>query len=146
MLFMNVRDYTSVSERRTALEKHLKKKFGNIGSYSLDETVAASKNCENMIGVAQIPLGVAGPLKIVGEFAKGDFFVPIATTEGALVASINRGCKVIAASQGVNVFAQKVGVSRGPVFYTGSLQKSKKVNDWIQANEKLLKKTAESTS
>ena len=60
---MNLRQQTTVSDRRKALEKELSVDLKNIGSFSLDEKVASSRNCENMIGVAQVPIGVAGPLK-----------------------------------------------------------------------------------
>jgi hydroxymethylglutaryl-CoA reductase (NADPH) len=158
---MNFREYTSVAKRREALETKLQINLSNLGNFSLDEKEASSKNCENMIGAAQIPMGVAGPLQIqssissprgtprvdAGEAGKlQSYFLPLATTEGALVASVNRGCKVIAESGGVSVFAEKMGTTRGPVFYTGSLAKSKKLSEWIKKNESLLKKTAESTS
>ncbi len=62
---MNVRDHKTIKERRNALEKQLGVDLTNIGSFSLNEAVASSRNCENMIGVAQVPMGVAGPLKII---------------------------------------------------------------------------------
>jgi len=57
-------------------------------------------NIENFIGVAQVPLGLAGPIRINGEFAEGDFLVPLATTEGTLVASYSRGMKAISEAGG----------------------------------------------
>ena len=67
----------------------------HVGSYSFDPDVLPG-NIENFIGVAQVPIGLAGPLRIVGEHAQGDFFVPMATTEGTLVASYNRGMRLLA--------------------------------------------------
>src|SRR5437667_11814717 len=58
-------------------------------------------NIENYVGVAQVPIGLAGPLKVNGEYAEGEFYIPMATTEGALVASYNRGMKVLTPSGGV---------------------------------------------
>ena len=52
----------------------------------------ASGNIENFIGVAQVPIGLAGPLRVNGEHASGDYYIPLATTEGTLVASYNRAC------------------------------------------------------
>src|SRR3990167_10197231 len=104
---MNLRDFKSASERRIALEKKLKTELPNIGKFSLDEGVASSRNCENMIGAAQIPIGVAGPLRIKDEGLSvrqaqdkkiKDYYIPLATTEGALVASVSRGAKAITLS------------------------------------------------
>jgi hydroxymethylglutaryl-CoA reductase (NADPH) len=80
--------------RLKAVEKILKIKMESINSSVLNAE-ECNPNIENMIGSCQIPLGIAGPVMISGENAKGDFFIPLATTEGALVASVNRGCSVI---------------------------------------------------
>ena len=61
---MNLKDIKTVSERKRFIEDILSVKLPHIGNFSLDEKMASSKNCENMIGAAQIPLGIAGPLKI----------------------------------------------------------------------------------
>ncbi len=112
--------------------------LSHIGAFSLDERVASTRNCENMIGATQIPLGIAGPLQIKVERLKlkdtqsklltkntnsdnlqlttYNYFVPLATTEGALVASVNRGCKAIFESGGATVDVEHIGVTRGPVF------------------------------
>ena len=60
-------------------------------------------NIENFTGVAQVPIGLAGPLKVNGEHAQGEFLIPLATTEGTLVASYNRGIKVLNLSGGVHL-------------------------------------------
>lgn len=144
---MNLRDLSSAKERRKSLEKELGIAVSHIGNFSLDEEIASKKHCENMIGATQIPLGVAGPLKVKSLNSKVEsVFVPLATTEGALIASINRGCKVIAESGGAIVAVYREGTTRGPVFYTGSLEKSKALQTWIVKNESLLQKTAASTS
>lgn len=143
---MNLRNFAQAAERRKALETDQNIKLENIGNFSLDESVASSKNCENMIGVAQVPLGVAGPLKIKGSTFENDFYIPLATTEGALVASVSRGSKAISACGGANSFAYRVGQTRGPVFEVSSLEEQRKVYEWIKNNENLLKKSAESTS
>ncbi len=143
---MNLRDFSSVKLRREAIEKELGTKLENIGSYSLDESVASARNCENMIGVAQIPLGIAGPIKVKGSSFESDLFIPLATTEGALVASVSRGAKAITLSGGTNSFAYRVGQTRGPVFEVKSLTEQKKVYKWIKENEKKLKEEAEKTS
>lgn len=150
-LFMNLRDFSSVNHRRDAVEKKTGIKLDNIGSFSLDEGVASAKNCENMIGVAQVPMGVAGPLRIKNQESRiknsnQDYYIPLATTEGALVASVNRGCKAITESGGANSYAYRVGQTRGPVFAVDSLQEQKELYLWVKANQEKLKKVTEETS
>ena len=81
------RGHTSadVEERRKAVEETTGTDLSPVADYSFSSEVA-SKNIENMIGTVQIPLGYAGPMRINGEYAEGDFLIPLATTEGALVA------------------------------------------------------------
>lgn len=73
-------------------------------------------NIENFIGMAQMPVGMAGPLLVRGTAAQGDFFVPMATTEGALVASYNRGMKACRLSGGITSVCLMEGVQRAPYF------------------------------
>ncbi len=73
--------------------------LSHITNYGFDPSCTAG-NIENFIGVAQVPLGLAGPIRIKGEFAKGDFVVPLATSEGTLVASYSRGMKAISEAGG----------------------------------------------
>lgn len=135
----------SAQERRESLESELNIAMPHIGSGSVTDT-DASHNCENRIGVAQIPLGVAGPIMVHGEHANGNFLLPLATTEGALVASINRGSKAITLSGGAQVLATRVGMTRGPVFFTKTLKKSKELAAWVKNNEKKLQIIAQKTS
>jgi len=72
--------------------------------------------------------------------------LPLATTEGALVASVSRGSKAINASGGVLVHTQRVGQTRGPVFVTSSLVEQKKLTVWLKSNKAKLQKTAQITS
>lgn len=139
---LNLRRFKTVSQRREALEKSLGISLKNIGSFSLAEKAASRKNCENMIGVAQIPLGVAGPLKI----KSGNYFVPLATTEGTLVASVNRGCQAINLSGGTTVLVENVGITRGPVFKTDSLLASFKLKDWLESHLSDLNQLSKKTS
>src|SRR5260221_2532902 len=129
---MNLRDYKAAKERREALEKECKVNLANIGTFTLDESQASTKNCENMIGIAQVPLGVAGPLKIISSNEQRatslEYYVPLATTEGALVASINRGCKAINPNGGATVGSYHVGATRGPVFKVKNLAENQKLH------------------
>ena len=73
-------------------------------------------NIENFIGLTQIPTGVIGPLRIIGSAAKGDFYIPLATSEGALVASYHRGAKACLLCGGATSICLIEGVQRSPLF------------------------------
>lgn len=152
---MNLKDYKTVKDRRVALEKALGISLPHIGSFTSDEAIASARNCENMIGTTQIPLGVAGPLKIsnfpsasfrAGKFQISNYYIPLATTEGALVASVNRGCKMIFSSGGATVHVENVGATRGPVFRTRDLASAFSLKQWVLKNQKKLGHIAQTTS
>lgn len=148
---MNMRVCKTIKERRGLIESLCRVSLPHIGTYSLDEQVASSRNCENMIGVAQIPLGVAGPLQISSfstnqELRTTNYYVPLATTEGALIASINRGCKAINESGGALVYRETIGVTRGPVFKTNGIAESVTVKSWIEGHTEALKERAATVS
>ncbi len=143
---MNIRMFKTPALRREAVEKEFGVKLTNIGSYCIDDEQASTKNCENMIGAAQIPLGIAGPISINGTNAVGDYYLPLATTEGALVASISRGCKAICESRGALTHVQRVGQTRGPVFVVDSIIEREKVTAWITKNKEKLQQVAQTTS
>ncbi|KKR34087.1 MAG: 3-hydroxy-3-methylglutaryl-coenzyme A reductase [Candidatus Gottesmanbacteria bacterium GW2011_GWC2_39_8] len=127
---MNLRDYKTSKARREAIEKLTGKSFVAVGGNILKEDSVLNRNIENMIGAVQIPLGIAGKLKIKGDKAKGEFFIPLATSEGALVASVNRGCKAVSESGGTRVMVENVGVTRGPVFQTEGIYQSRNLKTW----------------
>lgn len=87
----------------------------HVRQYGFDPAVTTG-NVENFIGVAQVPLGLAGPLRIDGEHAKGDFYVAMATSEGALVASYNRGMRLLREVGGATVSVVDAAMQRAPVF------------------------------
>jgi hydroxymethylglutaryl-CoA reductase (NADPH) len=95
-----------------------------------------------MVGCAQIPLGVAGPIIVNTK----KYYLPLAGTEGALVASINRGCKISREAGGINVAVENIGITRGPVFKTKNLKESFAFVEWINKNINKIKSVAESTS
>ena len=136
----------AVDIRREFLEEKYKIQLTNIANYSLDMDEAQKRNIENPIGTIQIPVGLAGPLKINGLNTQGEFYVPLATSEGALVASVNRGCSAITEAGGANVRIADDKMTRGPVIKAKSLTDALEIKDWIQNNFKELKKAAEVTT
>lgn len=139
---------SAILSRRAAVSELTGTEFKHITNYSFNTKDVTKRNIENMIGAVQIPLGVAGPLHIMGEHAIGDFYVPLATTEGALVASINRGCSVITACGGANVRIFKDEMTRAPVFKVDGAIGAKELVDWVNdpVNFKRLKEKAETTT
>jgi hydroxymethylglutaryl-CoA reductase (NADPH) len=136
----------SAKERREFLEKERQVSLHTIGLSAINEQIAGTKNCENMIGATQIPLGVAGPLKIIRNSSITTVYVPLATTEGALVASVNRGCKAIDESGGALVNSYRVGATRGPVFKVKSLLENNMLFTFLSTHKKEICKVAEATS
>jgi hydroxymethylglutaryl-CoA reductase (NADPH) len=132
--------------RRRALERMTQTPLSNIAHHSLDVQRASHRNCENFIGVAQIPMGIAGPLRIRGNHVDGDVYVPLATTEAALVASTNRGCAAIREAGGAVVRVEDVGMTRAPVFRTSGIQQTQQFLRWIQEHDDELRHVTESTS
>jgi len=129
-------------KRIELLEKKLKIKLDNIKSVVLNKE-KCSPNIENMIGSAKIPLGIAGLVKINGEFAKDEFFLPLATTEGALVASVSRGCNVINLSGGASTIILKNEQTRSILFKVSSLKTVKEFLDYVKENFTKLKNAGE---
>ena len=111
-------------ERRAFLEKKLGVNLENIKKSILNEK-QADANIENLIGSAQLPMGIAGPVKVSGEHAKGEFYIPLATTEGALVASVSRGCSVISKSGGAEAVIIKNEQTRSILFKAKSVKEAK---------------------
>jgi hydroxymethylglutaryl-CoA reductase (NADPH) len=103
------------STRRGFVEEQTGVQLGHVGSYSLDPATLPG-NIENFLGVAQVPIGLAGPLRMNGQHAQGDFYIPLATTEGTLVASYNRGMRLLSEVGGVTTTVVDDRMQRAPVF------------------------------
>ncbi len=103
-------------------------------------------NCENLIGVTQVPLGLAGPLKVNGEHSNGQYLIPMATTEGTLVASYNRGIKLLNRCGGVRCTIQDDEMQRAPCFIMENALEAVKFREWLQLNFEKIKKQAVSAS
>ena len=101
---------------------------------------------ENHIGFMKIPMAVAGPLKIDGKYAKGEYYVPICTLEGTLAISMTRGMIATHRCDGIRVSHIKQELSRAPVFTFDNLNKSADFMSWIDENFSEIKSIAESTT
>lgn len=140
-------DYTSemATERRKFIEAKTGEPMTLTGQYTIDAGVLPG-NIENFIGICQMPVGVAGPLRINGEDAQGDFYIPLATTEGTLVASYSRGMRVITESGGVTTTVVEQYMQRAPAFLFDNAREARAFGEWIKENFDNIKAAAESTT
>jgi hydroxymethylglutaryl-CoA reductase (NADPH) len=140
-------DYTDTmaAKRRDFLKEQTGASLDHVGRYSIDASMLPG-NIENFIGVAQVPLGVAGPLLVNGEHAKGEFYVPLATSEGTLVASYNRGMKMLHAAGGVTTTVSDDAMQRAPVFVFDDARDAREFGEWITANFDSIREHAETST
>ena len=140
-------DYASeiVGQRRAFVEASSGVQLRHLSQYSFDAHLAKG-NCENFTGAAQVPVGFAGPLRIHGEHAQGDFLIPLATSEGTLVASYNRGMKALNACGGVKVTVVEDAMQRAPVFVFQDARAGREFAHWVQSNLEPIRQAAEATS
>ena len=134
----------AISKRHEFIGKKIKQ--SDFSMPVPDKPESYSGNIEGLIGITQLPTGVCGPLKIQGDHAKGNFYVPLATTEGALVASVARGCQIITLAGGAEVNLVDDSIVRTPIFVFDSLREQSHFSDWIDNNFSELKSSAESTT
>ncbi|ELY58969.1 hydroxymethylglutaryl-CoA reductase (NADPH) [Natronolimnohabitans innermongolicus] len=156
-------DYDTAAEaRRLLLERETETDLEAIGDYTFPAE-AAEPNIENMIGAAQVPMGVVGPVPVNGEAtsptsqhspsaandggaADGEYYLPLATTEGALLASVNRGLGVIRTAGGADARVTKNGMTRAPVFRVSGVAEAAETVEWVNDNVETLAEAAESTT
>ena len=140
-------DYTR--EMADARRRFVKEQTGagltHVGNFSIDPATLPG-NIENFLGVAQVPIGLAGPLRINGEHAKGDFYIPMATSEGTLVASYNRGMRLLSESGGVRTTVVGQFMQRSPAFFFDDALQARDFGEWIAANFEAIKQAAETTT
>jgi hydroxymethylglutaryl-CoA reductase (NADPH) len=126
-------DYSTeqAARRREFVEQKTGARLDTVGRFSIDPEVTRG-NIENFIGTVQMPLGLAGPVRIEGEHARGDFYVPLATTEGTLVASYSRGMRVISECGGVRATVVKHSMQRAPVFLFADALQARQFGQWLK--------------
>jgi hydroxymethylglutaryl-CoA reductase (NADPH) len=134
-----------VKRRQQFVARYSAHPLEHIDKYSFDPA-ATQGNIENFTGVAQVPLGFAGPLKVNGEHAQGEFIIPLATAEGTLVASYNRGMKVLNLAGGVTATVIDDCMQRAPVFVFDSAREARDFAKWVQETIADIRREAEATS
>jgi len=140
-------DYSreQATRRREFVSAQTGASLETVGRYAIDPEVTRG-NIENFIGAVQMPLGLAGPLRMVGEHAQGDFYVPLATTEGTLVASYSRGMRVISECGGVRATVVKHSMQRAPVFLFADALQARDFGHWLVSEFDAIKAAAEATT
>jgi len=135
----------AILARQEFLHEQTASKVEHVASYSLDpETLPG--NVENFIGVAQVPMGLAGPLLVNGEHAQGEFYVPLATTEGTLVASYSRGMKLCREAGGITATVIDDRMQRAPVFSFDNAREARAFGIWLDEHFAEIAAAAESTT
>jgi hydroxymethylglutaryl-CoA reductase (NADPH) len=134
-----------IAERQAFVTEQTGASLDHVARYSLDPAVLPG-NIENFVGVAQVPIGLAGPLRVRGEHADGDFYVPMATTEGTLVASYNRGMKLTREAGGITTTILDEAMQRAPIFVFENARYARDFGHWVTANFQTIKTKAEETT
>ena len=140
-------DYTEdmAKQRRDFVTAETDVSLQNIGHYSIDPADTAG-NVENFIGVAQVPMGLVGPLLVNGEHAQGDFYMPMATSEGTLIASYNRGARLLRESGGAKVTVVDDAMQRAPVFMFDDARQARDFGVWVTENFDQIAEQAQTTT
>jgi len=140
-------DYTddAIHARQSFVEEYTGETFEHLKHYSYDPQ-SLPGNIEAFTFSAQVPIGIAGPLTVHGEHAQGDFLIPMATTEGTLVASYNRGMKVLNLSGGLTATVSDDQMQRAPVFIFESAREARDFKQWIADNYEDIRSAGESTT
>ena len=140
-------DYTpqAAEARQAFLRAQTGAGLEHLSRYSFDPSILPG-NIEHFTGVAQVPIGIAGPLLVNGEYAQGEFYVPLATTEGTLVASYNRGMKTLHEAGGVTTTILDDAMQRAPAFVFGSAREARAFGSWLTGHFAEIKQAAEATT
>ncbi len=131
--------------RRRFIEEQTGASLEHTSKFSFDPAILPG-NIENFTGVVQLPVGFAGPVKVNGEHAQGDFFVPMATTEGTLVASYSRGMMITRAAGGITTTVVDDAMQRAPVYAFNNAREARDFGLWINESFTQIKAAAETTT
>ncbi|WP_172562396.1 hydroxymethylglutaryl-CoA reductase [Vibrio furnissii] len=147
---------TKLTASPALTEKHVQQRWEKLALDSAQTVLfdpvteqhmaAYDKNIEYFIGTVKVPVGVAGPLRVNGLHASGDYLIPLATTEAALVASYHRGSRLITAAGGASAMLLNEGVTRTPVFAFYNLAQAGQFVAWVTTQYDVFKSLAQSTT
>jgi hydroxymethylglutaryl-CoA reductase (NADPH) len=140
-------DYTNdvAQRRREFVREQTGVQLEHAATYSVDPATLTG-NVEHFVGVAQVPVGLAGPLLVNGEHAQGEFYVPLATAEGTLVASYNRGMRLLHEAGGVTTTIMADHMQRAPAFLFTSAREARGFAEWLDERFDDIKAAAEATT
>lgn len=137
----------SKNKRVAILEKHLATNLDFLsGRKKLPDAEHYRGNIENFIGMTQVPTGVIGPVHINGTIAQGDYYVPMATSEGTLIASYNRGARATRLSGGITSVCTTEGMQRAPIWKFNTLSEVGIFIPWLLQQLEAMKKIVSATS
>jgi hydroxymethylglutaryl-CoA reductase (NADPH) len=139
-------DYSDeiIKARQDFIRQHTGITLDHVSRFSINPDVTRG-NIEHFTGAIQVPMGIAGPLLVNGEHAQGEFYVPLATSEGTLVASYNRGMKVLHESGGVKCSVVGDNMQRAPVFVFEDASQARRFADWIVEKTDDIRAASEAT-
>lgn len=140
-------DYTDAMSqtRREFLQQETGASLSHLANYSIAPHTLAG-NIENFTGVAQIPVGFAGPMRVNGESAKGEFYVPMATTEGTLVASYSRGMRLTREAGGITTTVIDDAMQRAPMFAFTNAREAMDFGTWVEQQFDNIKVASDATT
>lgn len=138
-------DAERVTQRRAWVERRTGASLRHIGACSFDSEEMRG-NIENPIGVAQVPLGVAGPVLVQGQNANGLFYVPMATSEGALIRSYERGMVTLTRAGGVQAAVLEDENQITPVFFFDDVERACAFREWTELNLPKMQTAAATTT
>ncbi len=136
---------TAAKIRRDWLSLKCRSPLHHIGVYT-ENPENLRGNVEHFIGSAQIPIGVAGPLRVNGQYARGTFYIPMATTEGALTYTCNESMLLISLAGGATTALLNDALHISPIFVFDTVKAAQRFAGWISANFAAIKQHADGTT
>ena len=131
--------------RRDTVTENTGAALTHTGQFSIDPALLPG-NIEGFSGIVQVPMGFAGPILLDGEHAQGEFYVPMATTEGTLLASYSRGMRLTREAGGVRTTVIDDAMQRAPIFVFDDARYARDFGLWVTAHFAEIKAAAEATT